>query len=136
MTTKVTVDAHAGWPVDVTPVNNGLPDLARKATVSPGDVRDFYVHSGNDLLIHEVQQNEAEQDQTLGQYRVGITFNPSGDGMVHQIKARAAALIDLISLIPEHSGGEVPRIKALAMTAAEDAAMWAVKAATKPVRGG
>ena len=72
---------------------------------------------------------------TLGEYRVGVTFNPSGNEMVDQIKSRAAALIDLIVTInsPEDTF-EVTRLKELAVTHIEDAAMWAVKAATKPPR--
>jgi acetolactate synthase small subunit len=72
---------------------------------------------------------------TKGEYRVGITFNPSGDDLVNQIKRQAADLIDLIEAIDAHKGGdpntEVMRLKSLAQTQAEDAAMWAVKAATK-----
>lgn len=73
---------------------------------------------------------------TKGEYRVGINFNPSGDDMVGQIKRHAADLIDLIGAIPEHSMNpqqetEVRRLKALAQTEVESAAMWAVKAATK-----
>lgn len=68
--------------------------------------------------------------QTLGQYRVGLSFNPSGDPMVDQIKTAAAALIDMIEQIPAQSG-EVGRLKSLAQTHIEDAAMWGVKAATK-----
>lgn len=71
---------------------------------------------------------------TIGEYRVGVSFNPSALTAVDEIKTLAAALIDRVALIPDHSGGEVPRLKALAMTAAEDAAMWGVKAATKPER--
>ncbi len=76
--------------------------------------------------------------QTKGQYRVGSTFNPSGNDTVAQIKAKAAERIDLIDTI--HSdrtsdlGNEVGRLKALAQTAIEDGSMWAVKAATKPER--
>ena len=76
---------------------------------------------------------------TKGEYRVGIDFNPSGDDMVGQIKRRAADLIDLIETIPgvqtsmsDLHGKEVGRLKALAQTEIESAAMWAVKAATKP----
>lgn len=73
--------------------------------------------------------------QTKGEYRVGISFNPSGDDKVSQIKRQAADLIDLIETIPQHSDlttdGEVRRLKALAQTEIESAAMWAVKAATK-----
>jgi len=73
---------------------------------------------------------------TTGEYRVGITFNPGGSEMVNKIKRAAADLIDLIADI-EVAGDdtrtrEVARLKALAMTHIEDAAMWGVKAATKP----
>ena len=72
---------------------------------------------------------------TKGEYRVGITFNPSGDGMVGQIKRAAADLIDLIEGVTTDGETdqyiEVSRLKALAQTAIEDGAMWAVKAATK-----
>lgn len=85
---------------------------------------------------------------TKGEYRVGINFNPSNDDMVGKIKRQAADLIDLIDTIPlpdwpdglsyEEDMGintqceEISRLKALAQTHIEDAAMWAVKAATKP----
>lgn len=78
---------------------------------------------------------------TKGEYRVGITFNPSNDDMVGKIKRAAADLIDLIEGIPApvvdtlstaQQSNEVARLKALAQTHIEDAAMWAVKAATKP----
>ena len=79
---------------------------------------------------------------TKGEYRVGIDFNPSNDDTVGKIKRAAADLIDLIETIPSNLGveseaqaiqqNEVYRLKALAQTHIEDAAMWAVKAATKP----
>lgn len=72
---------------------------------------------------------------TKGEYRVGYKFNPSNSSMVEEIKLRAAELIDLIEGIPQHPfldvDAEVMRLKALAQTAIEEAAMWAVKAATK-----
>lgn len=76
--------------------------------------------------------------QTKGEYRVGISFNPSASGTVDEIKRKAADLIDLIDSIPSdrdsERGNEAGRLKALAQSAVEDAAMWAVKAATKPER--
>ena len=73
---------------------------------------------------------------TKGEYRVGINFNPSNDDMVGQIKRKSADLIDLIESIPNDGETdqyiEVSRLKALAQTHLETAAMWAVKAATKP----
>ncbi|MEO0589109.1 MAG: hypothetical protein AAFZ11_00965 [Pseudomonadota bacterium] len=78
--------------------------------------------------------------QSKGEYRVGTDFNPSASEIVNEIKARAAMLIDLIDLIEPAAGSErlirthdaeVGRLKALAQTKIEEAAMWAVKAATK-----
>lgn len=62
MTTKVTVEANHGWPVDVT---NG--DDGRKTRVPAGAKQDFYVYSGRDLLIHEVQPDEITQEQPAPQ---------------------------------------------------------------------
>lgn len=57
MTTKVTIDAHAGWPVAVTKVQS---EWAKSTEiVPPGEERTFYVYSTMDLHIHEVQQEEA-----------------------------------------------------------------------------
>ena len=77
---------------------------------------------------------------TKGEYRVGVAFNPSGKPQVDAIKRTAADLIDLIESVSLPEGpdaeyrnfrGEVARLKAHAQTLAEDAAMVAVKAATK-----
>ena len=48
MTTKVTVDAHAGWPVLVVTEAGepGYPKEMGWATVEPSTTRDFYIHSG------------------------------------------------------------------------------------------
>lgn len=69
---------------------------------------------------------------TKGEYRVGINFNPSADDTVGRIKSMAAQMIDFIDDIPVEDVAERARLKALAQTAIEEAAMWAVKAATKP----
>ena len=58
MTTKVTVHALDGWPVDVTPVAINGSLVGAKQRVPKGETREFYVHSGQDLLVHEVQPSE------------------------------------------------------------------------------
>jgi hypothetical protein len=63
---------------------------------------------------------------TLGETRVRTTFNPGADGVVDQIKQKTAELIDLCETIKSKDA----RLVALAQTHYEDAAMWAVKAAT------
>ena len=72
---------------------------------------------------------------TKGEYRVGTNFNPSADSMVDKIKRAAADFIDLVEKIESDfksvAGNERGRLKSLAQTEIESAAMWAVKAATK-----
>ena len=63
---------------------------------------------------------------TIGELRVRTTFNPSANGDVDVIKQRTAELINLC----DHLKSKDPRLVALAQTAYEEAAMWAVKAAT------
>lgn len=67
---------------------------------------------------------------TKGQYRVGVSFNPSRDPVVDSLKLQAASLIDAVFDI-ENENPEAMRLKALAATAIETAAMYAVKAQTK-----
>jgi hypothetical protein len=72
---------------------------------------------------------------TLGEFRVGIDSNPGNNPTVDKLQRAMADFIDMVNDM-ETTGdiNEVNRLKALAMTHAEDAAMHAVKAATKPVR--
>lgn len=75
------------------------------------------------------------EQESLGERRVRYSFNPSGDKTVDEIKRTTALLIDLCEVIKDRSGGtrpgsDVARWCSLAQTHYEDAAMWAVKAAT------
>ena len=63
---------------------------------------------------------------SIGEDRVRTKFNPSADSMVDKIKQQSAALIDLCETLKPKDA----RLAALAQTHYEDAAMWAVKAAT------
>lgn len=63
---------------------------------------------------------------SVGENRIRVKFNPSADGVVDQIKQQTARLIDLC----EGLKAKDPRLASLAQTAFEEAAMWAVKAAT------
>jgi hypothetical protein len=64
--------------------------------------------------------------QTVGEQRVRVDFNVSNDETVSQIKVKAAELINICEGLKEKD----PRLASLAQTAFEEAAMWAVKAAT------
>lgn len=63
---------------------------------------------------------------SIGEDRVRTKFNPSADSVVDQIKQQTAKLIDLCETLKAKD----PRLVSLAQTHYEDAAMWAVKAAT------
>jgi len=65
---------------------------------------------------------------TLGEQRVRVEFNASENRTVDWIKEKTAHLIDAC----EDLKARDPRLAALAQTAYEEAAMWAVKAATTP----
>lgn len=74
-------------------------------------------------------------ETSLGPYRVGLDFNPSGNDAVTNIKRRVGELIDDCERIKNDSDNpEVKRLAALAATAFEEGAMWAVKAITKQPR--
>jgi len=81
--------------------------------------------------------------QSYGEKAVGITFNPSGDEQVARIKELYAQIIDLCNELrtvePEGAGpismprvanSERNRLFAIAITSAQGAQMWAVKAIT------
>jgi hypothetical protein len=55
MTTKVTVDAHAGWPVAVVTREGEKGYLPTFTThiVEPNTRRDFYLHSGVTIISAE-----------------------------------------------------------------------------------
>lgn len=71
-------------------------------------------------------------ERTLGEKRVRVDFNPSQEGVVYDIKRHTAAIIDLCEKLRDNYPGnhEANRLISLAQTHYEDAAMWAVKAAT------
>jgi hypothetical protein len=66
------------------------------------------------------------EPQTVGEQRVRTQFNPSQDSIVDQIKQQTAHLINLVESLKARD----PRLASIAQTAYEEAAMWAVKAAT------
>ena len=68
----------------------------------------------------------------FGEKAVGLTFNPSGDPIVEEIKRGYAKLIDLYHMKRQSlmAGSEAHRLYAVAITTAQDAQMWGVKAAT------
>ncbi len=74
------------------------------------------------------------EQTSIGESRVRVNFNVTENSVVNELKLLSAQLINAISAIEDGTdrvdSKEVMRLKALAMTAVEEAAMWAVKAET------
>lgn len=68
---------------------------------------------------------------TYGQKAVGLTFNPSADPDVQKLKELYAQIIDICAEARAKAGpGERGRLFSVAITEAQTAQMWAVKAVT------
>jgi hypothetical protein len=71
------------------------------------------------------------RELTFGEKAVGLTFNPGGSSIVNDIKRDFAQTIerlnDLREATPSH---EIKRMLSIAITEAQTAQMWAVKAVT------
>lgn len=63
---------------------------------------------------------------TVGEERVRINFNTSSELIVDELKLKTAELIDLCEALKDCDS----RLASIAQTSYEEAAMWAVKAAT------
>jgi len=77
---------------------------------------------------------ETQRELTFGERAVGLNFNPSvGDTniAVNDIKTKAAAFIDKCNQLRDLTdNGEMKRMYSVAITEAQTAQMWAVKAVT------
>jgi hypothetical protein len=72
-----------------------------------------------------------ERQLSFGERAVGLTFNPSNLGVVDTLKRSIAEFIDHCNNEKEMSTiAEVKRMYSVAITEAQTAQMWAVKAAT------
>jgi len=68
---------------------------------------------------------------TFGQKAVGASFNPSGSDHVGTAKQNFATIIDQMNeLRTNTTSPEVKRLASVAITEAQTAQMWAVKALT------
>ena len=76
-------------------------------------------------------QNEAQRPLSFGEKAVGLSFNPGGSHEVDKCKKEFADVIDRMNYLRERSDNpEVKRMASVAITEAQTAQMWAVKAIT------
>ena len=71
------------------------------------------------------------QEISYGEKAVGLTFNPSNNAEVDACKREFAAVIDRMNALRNRTTSEeVMRMASVAITEAQTAQMWAVKAIT------
>jgi len=71
-----------------------------------------------------------EVELTYGESAVGLTFNPGNNGLVDIIKKAYACIIDNLDSMRDEGRTEKNRLISIAITEAQTAQMWAVKAVT------
>jgi hypothetical protein len=107
-----------------------------KPEPKPGDDDD--AASATQSPVVEEPKPGGQRQLTFGEKAVGLTFNPSGDAVVHALKSRFAQIIDLcneertkaMSTRIASQPSETARLWSVAITEAQAAQMWSVKAAT------
>lgn len=71
------------------------------------------------------------RELSFGEKAVGLTFNPGGSHEVHNCKMEFAHVIDRMNYLRSQTDDpEVKRMASVAITEAQTAQMWAVKAIT------
>lgn len=58
MTTKFTVDTHAGWPVEVVRVDPTTTEAQDSVYVKSYSTYTGHIHSGRTVILREVQPDE------------------------------------------------------------------------------
>ena len=125
MTSKVTVSAHCAPDKEVVfAVGEDISILQNGETV----VKNIYDQK---YATAFERVKAAEGQPTFGEKAVGLAFNPSGSDLVTRCKRNYAIAIDAMNdLRNQTQDPEVRRMASLAITEAQAAQMWAVKALT------
>jgi hypothetical protein len=80
--------------------------------------------------LQSPERGPPTRELTFGEKAVGVTFNPSKNEAVDEIKRVYADIIDGLHFLRGQSTGEKARLASIAITEAQGAQMWAVKAVT------
>ena len=77
-----------------------------------------------------MEEDKVERELTYGEKAVGLTFNPGGNELVDIMKKSYAYIIDNLKTLKDDGQSEKNRLISIAITEAQTAQMWAVKAIT------
>lgn len=78
-----------------------------------------------------VENAVKQRGLTFGEDAMGVNFNPSGDPKVAKLKSLYAEIADILNDDRGIQRDERARLASVAITEAQGAQMWAVKAVTK-----
>jgi len=86
---------------------------------------------GEDTSFEQQSPVGTARTLTYGEKAVGLSFNPGGHKQVDAIKTKYAEIIDMMNDFRTEVGqSEAGRLASVAITEAQAAQMWAVKAIT------
>jgi hypothetical protein len=77
-----------------------------------------------------IDYDDEQRSLTFGEEAVGRNFNPSNNKQVDRLKRLYAEIIDILNDDRGENRDERARLTSVAITEAQGAQMWAVKAAT------
>ena len=81
-------------------------------------------------MAEDVIDGLTPPELTFGMKAVGLSFKPSGDTDVYRIQSMYAEIIDHLNKMRWTDRSEKARLLSIAITEAQTASMWAVKAIT------
>lgn len=114
-------------PRTLTENQHGAIELSKELHKKIEEKLDIKIGAPNSQELQNlIDLHSGRRKGSLGVIRVRLDFNPSERPEVRMIKEKVAALIDICE---EYKPQDI-RLAALAQTAFEEGAMWAVKAAT------
>jgi len=77
-----------------------------------------------------MEKDTNQREMTYGEKAVGLTFNPGNNDQVDRVKKAYANVIDQLNEMRTPGQSESNRLISIAITEAQSAQMWAVKAIT------
>ena len=134
--TKAMVESFLTWPVPADVHPDGTPGQPGRTgtnlmTYSQAEAMLQHVLGPVGEGTEGIVAPNPERELTFGEKAVGLSFNPSQDPNVYRCKAVFAGAIDNLNNLRESTGDkEVKRMASIAITEAQTAQMWAVKAIT------
>jgi hypothetical protein len=126
-------NSHKMTSVKFVPPGEDAPagEVYCELSVIPGELIEGDAVSAHDFGTEGIVASSPERPHTFGEKAVGLSFNPSNETDVYKAKTEAAALIDRAHQLRLNTESkEVGRMASLAITAAQEAQMWLVKAQT------